>query len=42
MTITEQLDPLVRREHGNPHSVLGAHPQNGGVAMRALRPQQAR
>jgi 1,4-alpha-glucan branching enzyme len=35
---TDQLDALVRREHADPHSVLGAHPQNGGVVIRALRP----
>ncbi len=39
MTVaTGELDALVRREHSNPHSVLGAHPQNGGVVVRALRP----
>jgi len=39
MTVaTSELDALVRREHSNPHSVLGAHPQNGGVVVRALRP----
>src|ERR1700759_5836014 len=39
VTVAEQeLESLVRREHGNPHSVLGAHPHNGGVAIRALRP----
>ena len=39
MTVaTAELDALVRREHSNPHSVLGAHPQNGGVVVRALRP----
>ncbi|MGH2887024.1 MAG: GlgB N-terminal domain-containing protein, partial [Solirubrobacteraceae bacterium] len=39
MTVaTSELDALVRREHPNPHSVLGAHPQNGGVVIRALRP----
>jgi 1,4-alpha-glucan branching enzyme len=35
---TAELDALVRREHANPHGVLGAHPANGGVAIRALRP----
>jgi 1,4-alpha-glucan branching enzyme len=35
---TQELDALVRREHPNPHSVLGAHPQDGGVTVRALRP----
>ncbi|HEY1511768.1 MAG TPA: 1,4-alpha-glucan branching protein GlgB, partial [Solirubrobacteraceae bacterium] len=34
----QELDALVRREHGNPHAVLGAHPRNGGVVIRALRP----
>ena len=39
MTVaTSELDTLVRREHSNPHAVLGAHPQNGGVVIRALRP----
>jgi 1,4-alpha-glucan branching enzyme len=33
-----ELDALVRREHANPHAVLGAHPQDGGVVIRALRP----
>jgi len=35
---TSELDALVRREHSNPHAVLGAHPRNGGVVVRALRP----
>jgi 1,4-alpha-glucan branching enzyme len=35
---TQEFDTLVRREHPNPHSVLGAHPADGGVLIRALRP----
>jgi 1,4-alpha-glucan branching enzyme len=35
---TSELDALVRREHSNPHAVLGAHPYNGGVVVRTLRP----
>ncbi len=35
---TRDLDALVRREHYNPHSVLGAHPIDEGVVIRALRP----
>jgi 1,4-alpha-glucan branching enzyme len=35
---TSELDALVRREHSNPHAVLGAHPYDGGVVIRALRP----
>ena len=39
MTIaTAELDALARREHGQPHSVLGAHPGPGGVTVRVLRP----
>ena len=35
---TKQLDALVRREHFDPHSILGAHPTDEGVVIRALRP----
>ena len=33
-----ELESLVRREHPNPHGVLGAHPDSGGIVIRALRP----
>jgi 1,4-alpha-glucan branching enzyme len=33
-----ELESLVRREHSNPHAVLGAHPDADGVVIRALRP----
>jgi 1,4-alpha-glucan branching enzyme len=33
-----ELEALVRREHPSPHDVLGAHPSDGGVTVRALRP----
>ena len=33
-----ELEALVRREHPQPHAVLGAHPADGGVVVRALRP----
>ena len=35
---TGQLDLLVRREHPDPHSLLGAHPEPEGVTIRAFRP----
>jgi 1,4-alpha-glucan branching enzyme len=35
---TAELDAIVRREHGDPHSILGAHPVDGGVAIRVFRP----
>jgi 1,4-alpha-glucan branching enzyme len=39
MTVaTQELDTLVRREHSNPHTVLGAHPEGDGVVVRVLRP----
>jgi 1,4-alpha-glucan branching enzyme len=38
---TRDLEALVRREHHNPHGVLGAHPATGGVVIRALRPAAA-
>jgi 1,4-alpha-glucan branching enzyme len=39
MTVdSAELERLVRREHANPHGVLGAHPSADGVIVRALRP----
>jgi 1,4-alpha-glucan branching enzyme len=36
------LDLIARREHPDPHHVLGAHPCNGGVVVRAFRPAAQR
>ena len=33
-----ELDSLARREHSQPHAILGAHPAPGGVVIRTLRP----
>jgi 1,4-alpha-glucan branching enzyme len=38
---TEELDLLVRGEHGSPHSILGPHPHDGGVTVRVFRPLAA-
>ena len=38
---TLELDAVVRREHADPHHVLGAHPGDGGVIVRAYRPGAA-
>jgi 1,4-alpha-glucan branching enzyme len=38
---TSELDAVVRREHSNPHEVLGAHRAEGGVVVRAYRPGAA-
>ena len=35
---TDELDLIVRGEHGHPHAVLGPHPHDGGVTVRALKP----
>jgi 1,4-alpha-glucan branching enzyme len=32
------VEQLIRREHPDPHQVLGAHACNGGVVVRAFRP----
>ncbi|WP_030769038.1 1,4-alpha-glucan branching enzyme [Streptomyces sp. NRRL F-2664] len=34
----EERARLLEGRHHDPHAVLGAHPQRGGVAFRALRP----
>jgi 1,4-alpha-glucan branching enzyme len=34
----DEIERVVRREHADPHHVLGAHPSNGGVVVRAFRP----
>jgi 1,4-alpha-glucan branching enzyme len=38
---TADLDRLVRREHADPHSILGAHSYDGGAVVRAFRPAAA-
>jgi len=34
----DELARLVRGEHHDPHAILGAHPANGGVVVRAFHP----
>ncbi|MCA0436946.1 MAG: 1,4-alpha-glucan branching protein GlgB [Actinobacteria bacterium] len=34
----DELGLLVHGGHGNPHGVLGAHPWNGGITIRVVRP----
>jgi 1,4-alpha-glucan branching enzyme len=38
MPIPEEIERLVRGEHHEPHRLLGAHPEAGGVRVRAWRP----
>jgi 1,4-alpha-glucan branching enzyme len=35
---THELDSLVEGRHAGPHSVLGPHPHDGAVTVRALKP----
>jgi 1,4-alpha-glucan branching enzyme len=39
---TPELDQIVRGEHGQPHAVLGPHPHEGGVTVRAFKPLASR
>ena len=41
LAAAQDLERIVRREHGNPHGVLGAHPTDGGAVVRAFRPAAA-
>jgi 1,4-alpha-glucan branching enzyme len=36
--LESEIELVVRREHADPHHVLGAHPSNGGVVLRTFRP----
>ena len=33
-----ELDLIVEGRHGGPHGILGAHPHDGGVTIRVLKP----
>ena len=38
MTAQAEIELVVARRHFDPHHVLGAHPADGGVVVRAFRP----
>jgi len=38
MTLRDEIELVVGRDHPDPHHLLGAHPSNGGVVVRAFRP----
>jgi 1,4-alpha-glucan branching enzyme len=42
MTVESDIQAIVRRDLADPHRLLGAHPENGGVVVRAFRPAAAR
>jgi 1,4-alpha-glucan branching enzyme len=42
VTVAEEVELVVRRDHPDPHHVLGAHPEGAGVVVRAFRPDAER
>jgi 1,4-alpha-glucan branching enzyme len=38
MTVADEVELVIGRDHPDPHHLLGAHPQNGDVVVRAFRP----
>jgi 1,4-alpha-glucan branching enzyme len=42
VTSSDEIELLVSGGHSDPHHFLGAHPQNGGVVVRAFRPTAKR
>jgi 1,4-alpha-glucan branching enzyme len=42
VTVKTDIEAIVHRDLADPHRLLGAHPQDGGVVVRAFRPAAAR
>jgi 1,4-alpha-glucan branching enzyme len=42
VTVQTDVDALVNRDLAEPHRLLGAHPEDGGVVIRAFRPDAAK
>jgi len=42
MSIETDIEAIVHRDLADPHRLLGAHPHNGGVVVRAFRPAAAK
>jgi 1,4-alpha-glucan branching enzyme len=42
VSTVSDIDALVQRDLAEPHRLLGAHPANGGVVIRAYRPEATR
>ena len=38
MSVKTDIDLIVSRDLSDPHRLLGAHPHDGGVVVRAFRP----
>jgi 1,4-alpha-glucan branching enzyme len=42
MTVDTDIEAIIHRDLAEPHRLLGAHPENGGVVIRTFRPDAAR
>src|SRR5262249_23233706 len=42
MTVDTDIEAIVHRDLAEPHRVLGAHADNGGVVIRTFRPDAAK
>jgi 1,4-alpha-glucan branching enzyme len=42
VSVATEIELLVTGRHADPHHLLGAHPQNGGLVVRAFRPSAER
>jgi 1,4-alpha-glucan branching enzyme len=42
VTVARDAERLAAGDHPEPHRILGAHPEDGGVAIRAFRPKAER
>jgi 1,4-alpha-glucan branching enzyme len=42
VTVDTDIDAIVHRDLSEPHRLLGAHPENGGVVIRTFRPDAAK
>jgi 1,4-alpha-glucan branching enzyme len=42
MSVESDIEAIVQRDLADPHRLLGAHPHNGGVVVRAFRPAAAK
>jgi 1,4-alpha-glucan branching enzyme len=42
VSVESDIEAVVHRDLAEPHRVLGAHPENGGVVIRTFRPDAAK
>jgi 1,4-alpha-glucan branching enzyme len=42
VSVESDIEAIVQRDLADPHRLLGAHPHEGGVVVRAFRPAAAK